>query len=381
MGEYEYTFPAIAGIQAGYEYYTTMLPLRLLGRLFPPAPQDGDPGHRSQRQLSKARIPGIARYITDNPDSYVFPALTVTVDADIGFERSGDSGLGRRMGTLHVPMSAGFSVNDGQHRVAGILEALKAEGNRSLGDESISVTLFLDTGTERSQQRFADLNRHAVRPAPSITVLYDRRDETAGITRHVVDLSPALRDLTELERSALPRRSAALFTLSALDGANRALLHGLAGLPPGQRADLAAAYWQVIAGLFPEWERARRSELDAAGIRREFIHASALGLHALGRVGNALVSAPADPGAWQRALAPLPGLDWRRRNAGLWEGRATSGGRLVKSRAHVLLTTAAIRRALGMPLPPDEQRLDEEFTARSAGLPGSPPGAVPAQGS
>ncbi len=296
MKQHEYVFPVVSGIQAGRLYYTTMLPLRLLARLFPPCLQDDGPGCRSQRQLSKARIPGIARYVTGNPDSYVFPALTVSVDADVRFEPAGDSGLGRRLGMLHVPFSAGFSVNDGQHRVAAILEALKTAGNSGLGDESISVTLFEDTGTERSQQRFADLNRHAVRPPPSITVLYDRRDETAGITRHVIEQSPALRDLTELERSALPRRSTALFTLSALDCANRALLHGLAGLAPGQRADLAAAYWQVIVGYLPEWQKARLRELGAATVRRDFIHASALGLHALGRVGNTFVSASADPG-------------------------------------------------------------------------------------
>ncbi len=39
-----------------------------------------------------------------------------------------------------------------------------------------SVVLFMDAGFERSQQMFADLNKHAVRPTRSLGVLYDHRD-------------------------------------------------------------------------------------------------------------------------------------------------------------------------------------------------------------
>ena len=363
---YEYTFPAVAGIQAGRRYYTIMLPLRLLGRLFQPGEaEESDPAKRSQRLLNKARVPEIAQYVTDNADSYVFSALTVAVDADFRFEQIGEYGLGRRLGILHIPQSARFVINDGQHRVAAIREALKSAAHSSLGDESIAVVLFQDIGLKSSQQRFADLNRHPVRPAPSITVLYDHREETAAITRHVSQQLPLLRDLTERERSTLPRRSSALITLSALNSANRALLHDLGDLPLEQRKELAAAYWAMIIAQFPAWEQVRQGKLNAAAVRSDFIHASGLVLDALGRIGNTLIQDTIDPDAWQKTLAALAKIDWRRRNAELWEGRATSGGRLTKSHAHVLLTTAAIRHALGMPLPPDEQWLEENFTART----------------
>ena len=85
-------------------------------------------------------------------------------------------------------MSAKFVINDGQHRRAAIQQAL-AE-NPELGDESIAIVLFLDIGLERCQQMFADLNRYAIRPAKSIGVLYDHRDEMSAITRLVVFRSP-----------------------------------------------------------------------------------------------------------------------------------------------------------------------------------------------
>jgi DNA sulfur modification protein DndB len=228
---FEYTFPAIRGVQAGREFYVTMVPLRLLERLFPPGEAEPDPGRRSQRQLGKARFPKIARYITSNPDSYVLPALTASVDADFRFARVGEEGNGRRLGVLAIPLTARFTLNDGQHRAAAVMQALKE--SPGLDMETIPIVLFADIGLARSQQVFADLNRNAVHPAASITVLYDHRDDAAIITRHVIKRVPLLGTLTDTERSALPRRSTALFTLSALNTANRGAI-ARAGRPaPG----------------------------------------------------------------------------------------------------------------------------------------------------
>ena len=46
----------------------------------------------------------------------------------------------------------------------------------------------------------------------------------------------------------------------------------------------------------------------------------------------------------------------------MWEGRALLGGKVSKTAANVLLTTAAIRTALGLPLPPEEQHAEDAFT-------------------
>ena len=64
--EMQYTFPAVRGVQAGREYYVTMLPLRMLERLFRPDAEVPGPVQRAQR-LSRDRVPRIARYITGNP--------------------------------------------------------------------------------------------------------------------------------------------------------------------------------------------------------------------------------------------------------------------------------------------------------------------------
>lgn len=359
--EFEYVFPAIRGIQAGHEYYVTMCPLRLIPRLFVFNEEELPPEMRAQRSLNKARVPEMARYIVENPDSYTFSALTASVNAEVRFESlAGGTGPEERVGTLTIPMSATFVINDGQHRRAAIQQALLE--NPSMGDETIAIVMFIDVGLDRCQQMFADLNRYAIRPAKSIGVLYDHRDPMAAISRLVVSQTPLLSDLTEMESSNLAPRSRKLFTLSALHTATSALLDELMPDSLTERVDLAANYWRLVAEQFPVWQQVYRGEITAGEVRQDFIHTHSIVLHALGRVGNSLLRESQTPSTWKTRLKKLRTIDWHRNNAETWEGRATNAGKVSKSRTNVELTTAYIRTVLGMPLPPDEQRAEDGFT-------------------
>ena len=59
---------------------------------------------------------------------------------------------------LHVPMDARLLINDGQHRRAAVEEAMK--DCPELRDDHVPVIFFIDKGLKRSQQMFADLNKH-----------------------------------------------------------------------------------------------------------------------------------------------------------------------------------------------------------------------------
>lgn len=359
-GEFEYVFPAIRGVQAGREYYVTMWPLRLIPKLFLFDEEELPPEMRAQRTLNKARVPEMARYVLENPDSYIFSALTASVNAEVRFTPMiSEGGVADRVGTLTIPMDGRFVINDGQHRRAAIGRAL--EENPDLGDETIAIVMFIDVGLSRCQQMFADLNRYAIRPAKSIGVLYDHRDPMATIAKDAVLRSPFYSDLTEMETSNLAARSRKLFTLSAFHTADKALLEGVEPEAVERRIDLAVKYWEVVAKQFPAWQQVYREEISAGEIRRDFIHSHGIVLHALGRVGNSLLRESADPTSWEQRLEKLRGIDWHRSNAATWEGRATVGGRVTKGASNVLLTAALIRTTLGMPLPPEEQRAENAF--------------------
>ncbi len=359
-GEFEYVFPAIRGVQAGREYYVTMWPLRLIPKLFVFDSEELPPEMRAQRTLNKARVPEMARYIVDNPDGYIFSALTASVNAEVRFAPLvNEGGIADRVGTLTIPMDARFVINDGQHRRAAIARAL--DENSDLSDETIAIVLFIDIGLSRSQQMFADLNRHAIRPPRSIGVLYDHRDPMSEVAKQAVLKSSFYRDLTEMETSNLAARSRKLFTLSAFYTADRALLEGIKEDSTEARTTLAAEFWDQVAKQFPAWHQVYDGKVSAGEIRRDFIYSHGIVLHALGKVGNTLLRQSLAPASWDKQLKKLQTIDWRRSNSTVWEGRATVGGKVTKGGSNVLLTTALIRNVMGLALPPDEQRAEEAF--------------------
>lgn len=354
------SFPAMRGVQAGREFYVIMCPLRYLPRLFLFDEEDVPAELRAQRALNRNRVPSLARYVLDNREDYVFSALTASVDGKLGFESSDPSDLNtQRLGILNIPMDAKFLINDGQHRRAAIEEALKEDP--SLGEETLPIVIFADEGLSRSQQMFADLNRHAVRPAKSIGVLYDHRDDDSGIARLVVMRSDFFRGVVEMERSSLSARSRKLFTLSALYNATQSLLAGLQYEDLEAAANKARDYWELVSDQFPVWQDVRAGRISAGDVRTEFIHSHGIALHALGRAGNTLLLQSEEPRTWVSAVEGLSKIDWSRANVELWEGRAMVGGRVSKSSNNVILTTNVIRQQMGLPLSPEEQRIEDAY--------------------
>jgi DNA sulfur modification protein DndB len=357
MDSFGYVFPAIRGVQAGREYYVSMCPLRLIPRIFLFDEEELMPEFRAQRTLNKNRIPDIARYILKNKRDYVFSALTASVDAKVRFDPVGEGEERTRMGTLHIPMSAKFIINDGQHRRAAIDLALKEKPE--LGSESIAVVFFLDIGLERSQQMFADLNRHAIRPSKSIGVLYDHRDCMAKIAKLVVLQSKVFRDVVEMEKSTLSVRSRKLFTLSAIYHGTIALLGHVEEGKIEQCAQKAAMFWEEVAKQMPEWQLVIERKMSAGEVRTEFIHSHGIVLQSLGKVFGPLVQNGTN--SWKKRVRMLKKINWSRLNSKEWAGRAMIGGRVSKSDHNVVLTGNLIKQNLGLALTPEEQRVEDAF--------------------
>lgn len=357
---FEYVFPAIRGVQARREYYVSMCPMRLIPKIFIFNEEELMPELRAQRILNKSRLPEIAQYILNNRENYTFSAITASVDADIRFEPIAEQTDAKRLGLLHIPMSARFIINDGQHRRAAIEMALRE--NPEIADESIAVVFFLDVGLERCQQMFADLNRYAIRPSKSLGVLYDHRDDIARLAKLVVLKTPVFRDVVDMERSTLSLKSRKLFTLSAIYTATLVLLTGLEKGSLNDQAEIAAAFWEEVAKQFPEWQLVRERNMAASEVRRDFIHSHGIALQAIGKVGNELLQNSKI--SWKKILAKLKTVDWSRSNAQLWEGRTMIGGRVSKAGHNVTLTTNAIKQHLGLKLTQDEQRVEDAFLQR-----------------
>jgi len=351
---FAYSFPAIRGIQAGREYYVAMCPMKVIPKIFQFNEETLPPEIRAQRTLNESRVPEISRYMLQNPDSYVFSALTASIDADTHFDaldaEHGDNGI------LFVSMNGDFLINDGQHRRAAIEQALREDPD--LGDETIAVVFFIDRGVQNAQQMFTDLNKHAVQPAPSLNVLYDHRDPKARVIREVVLSSTFYKDLVEMERSNLVARSRKLFTLSALHSATSALLADLKKEVIEDNIQIASEFWDTVSKQFKEWNQVHEGIVPASEIRQNYLHTHGVILHAIGKCGNALLIQHSD--TWKNEIPKLKTIDWSRSNPE-WEGRSIVMGRVKKSRENIILTCNFIKQALSLPLYPEEQEVEDMF--------------------
>lgn len=349
---FSYRFPVVKGTQAGREYYIAMVPLKMLGRLFPIEEEYVLPEYRAQRKLNEARIPEIKKYIINNPDSYVFSALAASIDGEFCFIPSTDIS---EAGILEVNMEAKFLINDGQHRKAAIMAAIQE--NEKLGDETISVVFFGDHGLARSQQMFTDLNKHAVKTSNSIAELYDSRDLLAVATRTVISKIPFLNDYVDKERDNLGKFSSALFTLNTFYTANRRILKR--GECDQSFEEFIELFWRTIAENMVPWNEITNKEISKRELREKYIATQAVIIQAFGRVGAYLFEYREY--AVEECLPQISKINWKR-NADDWKLRVIrSNGRMINNSSAIILAGNVIKKYMNLPLTDDEKLAEEKF--------------------
>ena len=348
-----YGFDAIRGIQAGREFYVAMCPLKIIPKLFIFTEFDLPPELRAQRTLRASRIPALKNYILNNPKDYIFSSLTASVDGTMKFEPAPSLGEGGKLGRLYVSMESRLLINDGQHRRQAIEEALKE--NPDLAHEMISVVFFEDKGLVRSQQMFSDLNKNAVKPTKSLSILYDHRDEFA---KFVVAISSELEIFSgrvELEKTAISNRSIKFFTLNGIADATRKFL-GIKGRKISvDEQNKVKEFWNEMTKNIPEWQLLVQKRVTASELRKEYVHSHTNLLNALGIVGNVLQNEY--PSDWKQKLASLQNIDWSRSNPE-WEGKLLLRGRMLKTKLGIELAANTILKKCGIPL--SDERLNYE---------------------
>jgi DNA sulfur modification protein DndB len=341
---FSYRFPAVKGKQAGREYYISMVPLKLLSRLFPAEEEIVSPEHRAQRRINLARIPEMKKYILDNRGSYVFSALSASIDGEYVFAPMMDSDVG----VLEVDMDSVFLINDGQHRKAAIEAAMQEDP--TLEKETISIVFFGDEGLARSQQMFTDLNKHAVKTSNSLSTLYDGRDEVAMATKKIIEAIPFFRRFTDKERDILGKNSSNLFTLNMIYKANQRILHG--DHCTEKDTEFLILYWSNVADNIVEWQEVLSRSLTKKSLREDYIVTLAITISAFGRLGRCFYDQQ-DLGMEEK-LKKLQAIDWLRSNP-LWIGRTIrENGKVQNSEEAIALTCAAIKQQIGLPLTKEE---------------------------
>lgn len=351
---FTYKFPAVKGIQAGKEYYISMVPMKLLSKLFPAEDDIVLPEYRAQRRINETRIPEIKKYILDNRENYVFSALSASIDGEFEFV----SANGSDVGVLEVDMDSVFLINDGQHRKTAIEAAL--EEDESLGNETISIVFFKDSGLQRSQQMFTDLNKHAVKTSNSLSTLYDTRDPLAVATKNVIDAVLFFKKFTDKEKDILGKNSFNLFTLNMIYKANQKILHS--NVCTVEDEGFLVRYWNCVASNIVEWQEVMAKTLPKKTLRENYIITFAVTITSLGKLGRYFYDHPEVN--MQMYLEKLQSIDWLRSNED-WLGRMIrENGKVSNSEEASSLTCAKIKQLIGIELTKEEKQKEKQFVRK-----------------
>lgn len=314
------TFSAVRGSQAGRYFYIGMCSLQSVATMFK-LETKALAEHRAQRGLRKSRIPKIRDYILQNTKDYIFSSITASVDSKITFNPvSQDSDLG----TISMSQNAILLINDGQHRVSAIKEAIEVES--SLGKDHISVVFFEDQQLKRSQQMFADLNKHALKPTKSLGILYDHRNDYAAFIVAMCKDVKIFCDKIEMEKTSISNRSTKFFTLSGLAAATKRLLEKEKHLKVHEK-ELAVKFWDTVSKNIPEWQLLLKNKVSPFELRTDYVVAHTNTLEALGMAGNILIKKYEKN--WKQKLEGLQKINWSKKNSE-WQGNLLQGVKMTK---------------------------------------------------
>ncbi len=350
--DFSYNFPAVSGIQAGHEYYITMIPLKYLVKLLPEPIEYIPPEYRAQRRLNETRIPEIKNYILENRDTYVFSSLTASIDGMYSFEESKEL---KGIGLLKISMDAKLLINDGQHRRAALAQALTEDD--TLEDETISVVLFEDRGLEKSQQMFTDLNMNAQKSSNSINTCYETRNPLAVITKEIVANNVFLSKYTDLEKDNLGKNSSKLFTLYTIFRVNKKILGGVE-IAEGDK-EFLTMFWEAIISNIPEWKELENKTISKTELREDYVTTLGVTLLSFSRIGIWLYQE--NVRILENYLSGLSMIDWKRSNKN-WNGRIIrENGKIMNNENAVILAGNYIKQCLGMELTKDEKKREESL--------------------
>ncbi len=337
-------FEALRGVQAKREFYLIMCTFTTITKHFV---FDKDPRirpeDRAQRKLRESRIPDITNYILENRSNYIFSSITISVGGRIKFIPAPGEGSDGRIGRLYIPLDAPILINDGQHRCAAIKAAF--EKDPSLESEKVSVVVFEDRGLKHSQQMFADLNKHVVKPTRSLGLLYDHRDTYARFIKNLINDVGVFDGRIEMERTNISNRSTKFFTLNAVADATRYLLKMKFKTKSiaSEKQRLAVDYWNSVASNIPQWSLLVQGKMTTAEMRKGYVHAHANILTALGLVGHVLTQNH----NWHRKLKTLQKIDWRKSNPD-WQDKVVMDGRMLKHRLGIKRAANQILQEMGV---------------------------------
>lgn len=278
-----------------------------------------------QRPINSKRVVALGNYIYKNRDTnygFTMPPLI------FGINSEALSYKGNGAGTLKLDLErCKVLIHDGQHRVKGILKALKTaklnnhEIYKDLASSQVAIQFEVDPDLKHAQQIFADINGHSKPSNPSINMFFEQREEIKQITKEVWLNVPIFHRFTEIEKGVLPDNK--IWQYSTICGVNKTILQGHKKLSFVQKVDLLQTFWLAVSQNMPYWNELLQISDDESVLqptidnyRKNSIVLTALLIYSLGTIAHNLLKThyPSRWGELCQILQPLQSINWTRNN-------------------------------------------------------------------
>lgn len=317
MNDMRFFFPVAAGTQGNRTFYTACVPFGMLSRLM--AIDTGNVMDRSQRQVDTKRATAISKYICENMESFVLPALTGVIEDDtLEFTPASKDAP---VGELSISMDANIKLFDGQHRATGILEALNSR-RAELKNQQITIQLFVNMSLEDRQQAFSDINSNAKAVSVSLNMTYNKRNNAVAALAEQIEKVAAWNGNIDHENNIAKR---GIFSFRHAIQASRILL----GIGPKQIPDplvinCVSTWWNTIApALYWNIQERRDNGESYDNVIRKKIEGSiaftAAGLMTLARVYRLLNEKHGNNLPLWKCKYALENIDWHK-SSDMWQG-------------------------------------------------------------
>ena len=357
----KYSFPAVIGVQAGRPYYMATVPFSTLKNMFKLDIGDGSALSRSQREVNENRAKKFAKYLSDNPETFVVPALTGVIDAPDGAEiKFVESEVSNLIGTLEVSMDASFLFLDGQHRSTGIVYGI--ENLNVSSASSVPVMFFRDLPLEGRQMAFSDINSNVSKPAQALSDTYNHRDVLSTFVRELCGSQTQLKDLVDFERNVVSAKSEYLFSIKTIKEVVQTLLgaKSLIALSQDQR--------DLVDKFFRDWFKgiAFETKFNSIGYKPTTFRENWVLTMGVILKAAAMAASVAGPERWN--FDALSKIDWSRSSSQLANRCINPELRTMKSDATATKLTANLMlMTMEVPLTGDlgalERQVFGDYTA------------------
>ena len=202
----KFFMPCLRGTFGNWVTYTCSMKLKDIAELVKFATELHQSERLSemiQRELNDTRAEEIATYLKSRDDRFFSSLVVAVYDGeptwhDIGGLRPNKEELNEiempdyaaeTLGFLSITREEKMFALDGQHRLAGIIKAIKTKP--ALADDLLSVIIVAHKnsaeGIKRSRRLFTSLNKEAQPVNKETKIALDEDDECAVVTRYLVE--------------------------------------------------------------------------------------------------------------------------------------------------------------------------------------------------